>query len=63
MWILIYIIMKKKISIATDIGHMDNSILHKLEGSNFLLLESNYEPEILKYAKISILFKTENFRA
>ena len=46
-----------KISIATDIGHMDNSILKKLEGSNFLLLESNYEPEILKYAKYPYYLK------
>ena len=31
----------KKISIATDIGHMDNNILKKLEESQFLLLKSN----------------------
>lgn len=37
-----------KISIATDIGHMDNKILHNLDGSRFLLLESNYEPDMLK---------------
>lgn len=47
----------KKISIATDIGHMDNNILKKLEESNFLLLESNYEPEILKYAKYPYYLK------
>ena len=46
-----------KISIATDIGHMDNSILKKLEESKFLLLESNYEPEILKYAKYPYYLK------
>lgn len=46
-----------KISIATDIGHMDNSILKKLEKSKFLLLESNYEPEILKYAKYPYYLK------
>ena len=38
----------KKISIATDIGHMNYSILKKLEGSSFLLLESNYDTEVLK---------------
>lgn len=38
----------KKISIATDIGHMNSSILKKLEGSSFLLLESNYDTEALK---------------
>ena len=40
-----------KISIATDIGHMTNDILKQLEGSNFLLLEANYDPEVLKYSK------------
>ncbi len=38
----------KKISIATDIGHMTTNILSNLENSNFLLLESNYDPEVLK---------------
>ena len=38
----------KKISIATDIGHMTNDILKKLEESSFVLLESNYDPEVLK---------------
>jgi len=47
----------KKISIATDIGHMDNQILKKLEGSSFILLESNYDPEVLKYTKYPFLLK------
>lgn len=38
----------KKISIATDIGHMNCAILKKLEGSSFVLLESNYDTEVLK---------------
>ncbi len=38
----------KKLSIATDIGHMNSGILKKLEGSSFLLLESNYDTEVLK---------------
>ena len=38
----------KKISIATDIGHMTNDILKNLEESLFILLESNYDPEVLK---------------
>lgn len=37
-----------KISIATDIGHMTDSILNNLKDSNFVLLESNYEPDVLK---------------
>lgn len=42
---------KKKLSIATDLGHMDNSIFKQLEKSSFILLEANYEPEVLKMSK------------
>lgn len=38
----------KKISIATDIGHMTTDIMNNLKNSSFLLLESNYDPNILK---------------
>ena len=48
----------KKISIATDIGHMTNDILKKLEESSFVLLESNYDPEVLMYSKYPYLLKT-----
>ena len=41
----------KKMSIATDIGHMTNGILKNLEDSLFILLESNYDPEVLMYSK------------
>ncbi len=37
-----------KISIATDLGHINSEILHNLENSSFILLESNYDPNILK---------------
>ena len=47
-----------KISIATDIGHMTNSIINKLDGSSFILLESNYDPEILKTGKYPYYLKT-----
>ncbi len=40
-----------KMSIATDIGHMTSNVIHKLEDSSFLLLESNYDPNILKCSK------------
>ncbi len=40
-----------KISITTDIGHMDNYVLSNLKNSQFVLLESNYEPEVLKYSR------------
>ena len=40
---------KTKISIATDLGHMNNAIIKNLENSAFVLLEANYDPEILRY--------------
>ena len=46
-----------KISIATDIGHMTSSIMNKLEGSSFLLIESNYEPEMLKCSSYPYMLK------
>lgn len=46
-----------KISIATDIGHMNNDILKHLEGSKFVLLESNYDTEVLKCSKYPYLLK------
>jgi phosphoribosyl 1,2-cyclic phosphodiesterase len=42
---------KKKLSIATDLGHMDDKIFKNLQESSFILLESNYDPEILKVSK------------
>ena len=47
----------KKMSIATDIGHIENELLNKLEGSNFLMLESNYETEMLKSSKYPYVLK------
>ena len=37
-----------KISIATDVGHLTNEIIGNLEKSSFILLESNYDPDVLK---------------
>lgn len=48
----------KKISVATDIGHMTNDILKHIDGSKFILLESNYDTEVLKYTKYP--FKLKN---
>ena len=41
----------KKISIATDIGHVDNTLISNLRDSSFILLEANYDPDILKYGR------------
>jgi phosphoribosyl 1,2-cyclic phosphodiesterase len=46
-----------KISIATDLGHITPEILKNLENSSFILLESNYEPEILKCCSYPYLLK------
>ena len=48
----------KKISIATDIGHMTNGILKNLEDSIFVLLESNYDPEVLKFSRYPYQLKS-----
>ena len=43
-----------KISIATDLGP---EILKNLEQSSFIMLESNYEPEVLKYSNYPYVLK------
>lgn len=48
----------KKISIATDIGHMNNNIIKNIEGSEFILLEANYDPEVLKCTKYPFKLKS-----
>ena len=47
----------KKISIATDLGHVSDDLVYNLEGSNFALLESNYDPNILKCSRYPYLLK------
>ena len=48
---------KKKISIATDLGHVTDNLLSNLEKSSFILLESNYEPEMLSASKYPFKLK------
>ena len=40
----------QKISIATDIGFVSQELLNHLKNSTSILLESNYDSEILKYS-------------
>lgn len=47
----------KKLTIATDLGHMTNDLLENMKDSKFILLESNYEPELLQYAKYPYILK------
>lgn len=48
----------KKISIATDIGHMTNDILKNLEESLFIMLEANYDPEVLRCSAYPFTLKS-----
>ena len=48
----------KKISIATDIGHMTNDILRNLEESLFIMLEANYDPEVLRCSSYPFRLKS-----
>lgn len=41
----------KKMSIATDLGHMDAKLIKNLQESLFILLEANYDPNILQYSR------------
>ncbi len=47
----------KKISIATDIGYISEELLNYLKDSSGILLESNYDPEILKYSSYPYVLK------
>ena len=47
-----------KISIATDIGHITKDILKSLEESKFILLEANYDPNVLRCSPYPYSLKT-----
>lgn len=47
----------KKLSIATDLGHITPDLLNKISDSSFVLLESNYDPEILRYSRYPYYLK------
>ena len=49
---------KDQISIATDLGEMTTDVLNNLKKSKFILLESNYEPEVLRYCSYPYSIKT-----
>lgn len=48
---------KRKISIATDLGHVNDNILDNLKNSSFILLEANYDPSILQVSKYPYMLK------
>lgn len=41
----------KKVTIATDIGHIHKDLLTNLEGSDMILIESNHDIEMLKVGR------------
>ena len=47
----------KKISIATDIGYVSEELLNHLKNSSCILLESNYDPEVLKCSSYPYILK------
>ncbi len=47
----------KKITIATDIGHIDDEIYNNLSGSDILMLESNYDTNTLTYGHYPYFLK------
>lgn len=48
---------KEKLSIATDLGHVDNKTFDHFLGSSSILLEANYDSEILKVSSYPYLLK------
>ncbi len=42
---------KKKVTIVTDIGHMNKRLLDNLAGSDMILIESNHDIEMLKVGR------------
>ena len=47
-----------KISVATDLGHITPTIIKSLENSSFVLLESNYDTEVLRCCSYPYSLKT-----
>jgi len=47
----------EKLSIATDLGHVTPQVFKYLQNSSAILLESNYEPNILKVSSYPHILK------
>lgn len=47
-----------KITIATDLGHIDNYVFENFKDSSFIMLESNYDPEVLRCSSYPYSLKT-----
>ena len=47
----------KKISIATDLGHISDDVLNSIKDSDLILLESNHDVEMLKFGPYPYVLK------
>ncbi len=47
----------KKISVATDLGHITSTVLDNLKESRFALIEANYSPEVLQMSRYPFILK------
>lgn len=47
----------QKVSIATDLGHIDSQTIKYMENSSSIMLEANYDPEILKICSYPYILK------
>jgi phosphoribosyl 1,2-cyclic phosphodiesterase len=48
---------EKKITIATDVGHISNQLIEYMYGSNLLFLESNHDVDLLKVGSYPYFLK------
>ena len=48
---------KKKISIATDLGHVSKDVIKSLENSSLVMLEANYDFDVLQYSSYPYVLK------
>lgn len=48
---------KKKISVATDLGHVSQEVFDNLKDSNIVLIESNYNKEMVKISHYPYFLK------
>lgn len=46
-----FFLQNKKVTVATDLGHMNRTLLTQLEGSDIVLLESNHDVEMLRMGR------------
>lgn len=47
----------KRLSIATDLGHINDTVFSELCSSSFVFLESNYDTEVLKVSRYPFALK------